>query len=56
MNTVSPDLMDDLADAVDLLEHDDEVRAILLTGAGDKAFSAGATAGDGLERDAAGRH
>ncbi len=42
MNTVSPDLMDDLADAVDLLENDDEVRAILLTGAGDKAFSAGA--------------
>ncbi|GGK81057.1 3-hydroxyacyl-CoA dehydrogenase/enoyl-CoA hydratase family protein [Haloarcula sebkhae] len=42
MNTVSPELMDDLADAVDLLEDDDEVRAILLTGAGDKAFSAGA--------------
>ncbi|WP_276272048.1 3-hydroxyacyl-CoA dehydrogenase/enoyl-CoA hydratase family protein [Haloarcula litorea] len=42
MNTVSPDLMDELAEAVDLLEADDEVRSILLTGAGDKAFSAGA--------------
>ncbi|MBX0323320.1 3-hydroxyacyl-CoA dehydrogenase/enoyl-CoA hydratase family protein [Halomicroarcula sp. F13] len=42
MNTVSPDLMDELSEAVDLLEDDDEVRSVLLTGAGDKAFSAGA--------------
>ncbi|WP_135303291.1 3-hydroxyacyl-CoA dehydrogenase/enoyl-CoA hydratase family protein [Haloarcula amylovorans] len=42
MNTVSPELMDELADAVDILSDDDEIRAILLTGAGDKAFSAGA--------------
>jgi len=42
MNTVSPDMMDEIADAVDHLEEDDEVRAILLTGAGDRAFSAGA--------------
>jgi len=42
MNTVSPELMDELSEAVDLLSEDDEVRALLLTGAGDKAFSAGA--------------
>jgi len=42
MNTISGDLLDDLADAVDALGEDDDVRAILLTGAGDKAFSAGA--------------
>ncbi|WP_026190423.1 3-hydroxyacyl-CoA dehydrogenase/enoyl-CoA hydratase family protein [Halomicrobium katesii] len=42
MNTVSPDMMDEIADAVDHLSEDDEVRAILLTGAGDRAFSAGA--------------
>ena len=42
MNTISDELLDDLADAVDTLEADDDVRAILLTGAGDRAFSAGA--------------
>ncbi|MDS0284014.1 3-hydroxyacyl-CoA dehydrogenase/enoyl-CoA hydratase family protein [Haloarcula onubensis] len=42
MNTVSTELLDELADAVDQLEADDDVRSILLTGAGDRAFSAGA--------------
>ncbi|QLD84291.1 enoyl-CoA hydratase/isomerase family protein [Natronomonas halophila] len=42
MNTINPDLLDELADAVDLLEEDDEVRALLITGKGDRAFSAGA--------------
>jgi len=42
MNTVSEELLDDLADAVDALEADEEVRALLLVGEGDKAFSAGA--------------
>ncbi|GAA0275384.1 3-hydroxyacyl-CoA dehydrogenase/enoyl-CoA hydratase family protein [Halobacterium noricense] len=42
MNTISEDLLGELADAVDKLDADDEVRAILLTGAGKKAFSAGA--------------
>ncbi|ELZ78642.1 3-hydroxyacyl-CoA dehydrogenase [Haloferax larsenii JCM 13917] len=42
LNTISTELMDDLSDALDTLEDDDEVRAILLTGAGDRAFSAGA--------------
>ncbi|WP_254841303.1 3-hydroxyacyl-CoA dehydrogenase/enoyl-CoA hydratase family protein [Natronomonas marina] len=42
MNTINPALLDDLAEAIDLLEDDDEVRAILVTGKGDRAFSAGA--------------
>jgi enoyl-CoA hydratase/3-hydroxyacyl-CoA dehydrogenase len=42
MNTISGELMDELSEAIDALESDDDVRAILLTGAGDRAFSAGA--------------
>ncbi|MFB6308644.1 MAG: 3-hydroxyacyl-CoA dehydrogenase NAD-binding domain-containing protein [Haloarculaceae archaeon] len=42
MNTISPDLLDELADAIDDLAEDDDVRAVLLVGAGDRAFSAGA--------------
>ena len=42
MNTISDELLDELADAIDRLDADDGVRAILLTGAGDRAFSAGA--------------
>jgi enoyl-CoA hydratase/3-hydroxyacyl-CoA dehydrogenase len=42
MNTISGELLDDLADAVDRLDAHDDVRAILLSGAGDRAFSAGA--------------
>ena len=42
MNTINMDVLDELAAAIDLLEGDDEVRAVLITGAGDDAFSAGA--------------
>ena len=42
MNTISEELLDELAVAIDHLNEDDEVRAILITGAGDRAFSAGA--------------
>ncbi|SFC11319.1 3-hydroxyacyl-CoA dehydrogenase /Enoyl-CoA hydratase [Halobiforma haloterrestris] len=42
MNTISGELLDELSEAIDILEDDDEVRAILLTGEGEKAFSAGA--------------
>ncbi|TKX74223.1 3-hydroxyacyl-CoA dehydrogenase [Halorubrum sp. GN11_10-6_MGM] len=42
MNTISGEVLDELADAVDRFDADDEVRAILLSGAGDRAFSAGA--------------
>ncbi len=42
MNTINPDMLDELDEAVDLFEADDDVRAILVTGKGDRAFSAGA--------------
>jgi enoyl-CoA hydratase/3-hydroxyacyl-CoA dehydrogenase len=42
MNTISGELLDDLSAAIDVLGDDEDVRAILLTGAGDQAFSAGA--------------
>ncbi|MDZ7730529.1 MAG: enoyl-CoA hydratase/isomerase family protein [Natrialbaceae archaeon] len=42
LNTISPDLMEDLEAAVDALEADDDFRTIYITGAGEKAFSAGA--------------
>ncbi len=42
MNTVSNEMLEELSEAVDLLEADEEVRSILLTGEGGKAFSAGA--------------
>ncbi|SIR20118.1 3-hydroxyacyl-CoA dehydrogenase /Enoyl-CoA hydratase [Haladaptatus litoreus] len=42
MNTISAQLLDELSVAIDQVVEDDEVRAILLTGEGDKAFSAGA--------------
>ncbi|MFC7019121.1 MULTISPECIES: 3-hydroxyacyl-CoA dehydrogenase/enoyl-CoA hydratase family protein [Haloarcula] len=42
MNTVSTEMLDELGDAIDVLSEDDDVRAVLVTGAGDKAFSAGA--------------
>ncbi|MFU8870080.1 3-hydroxyacyl-CoA dehydrogenase NAD-binding domain-containing protein [Natronococcus sp.] len=42
MNTISDDLLEELAQAVEILEDDDEVRSILIVGEGDRAFSAGA--------------
>lgn len=41
-NAVSKDMWDGLADAIDAFNADDEVRVIVLKGAGDKAFVAGA--------------
>ncbi|WP_336002731.1 3-hydroxyacyl-CoA dehydrogenase/enoyl-CoA hydratase family protein [Halorientalis halophila] len=42
MNTISLDVLDELEQALDILEDDEQVRAILVTGEGEKAFSAGA--------------
>jgi enoyl-CoA hydratase/3-hydroxyacyl-CoA dehydrogenase len=44
MNTVTPELLDEFGAALDELEADDDVRAVLVTGAGDRAFCAGADA------------
>ena len=42
MNTINEALLDDLETAIDALEADESVRALLITGRGDRAFSAGA--------------
>jgi enoyl-CoA hydratase len=42
LNALSFDLLDQLADAFDALDADPACRAIVLTGAGDRAFAAGA--------------
>ncbi|AEN05468.1 3-hydroxyacyl-CoA dehydrogenase., Enoyl-CoA hydratase [halophilic archaeon DL31] len=42
MNTISSELLEELGTAIDELEAEDDVRAILLTGEGERAFSAGA--------------
>jgi enoyl-CoA hydratase/3-hydroxyacyl-CoA dehydrogenase len=55
MNTITVDMLEEIEHAVDTFEDDDsDVRAILVTGAGDRAFSAGfdaasAAPGSGLE-------
>jgi enoyl-CoA hydratase/carnithine racemase len=41
MNTISPELEAELHASLDRAESDDSVRAVVLTGAGDRAFSAG---------------
>ncbi|MFB6253332.1 MAG: 3-hydroxyacyl-CoA dehydrogenase NAD-binding domain-containing protein [Halobacteriaceae archaeon] len=42
MNSITPTLLDELVEAIDQLEDDEDVQCILVTGAGDRAFSAGA--------------
>jgi enoyl-CoA hydratase/3-hydroxyacyl-CoA dehydrogenase len=54
MNTVTAEMVEEIDDALDRLAEDDEVRALLLTGAGDRAFSTGfdastASAASGIE-------
>jgi len=44
MNTVTPEMLDEFDAALDQLEADQDVRAVLITGAGDRAFCAGADA------------
>jgi enoyl-CoA hydratase/3-hydroxyacyl-CoA dehydrogenase len=41
MNTITPRMLDELDAAIDEFEADDDVRAVLLEGTGDRAFSAG---------------
>jgi enoyl-CoA hydratase len=41
-NALSPDMLDDLAFLLDTLERRTDVRAIVITGAGDQAFTSGA--------------
>jgi len=42
LNTLSPQMLDELERALGSLERDDDVRCVIVTGSGDRAFSAGA--------------
>lgn len=42
MNAINADVADGLGEAVERAENDDDVRVLVLTGSGDRAFSAGA--------------
>src|SRR5262245_3372118 len=42
LNALSTDMLDDLDGHLDAVEADPELRVVVLTGAGEKAFSAGA--------------
>jgi enoyl-CoA hydratase len=48
LNALSPDLMQQLSSTLDHINADDDVRCVVLTGAGDRAFSVGFDL-DGLE-------
>lgn len=45
LNAVNPDVVNELSDAVDKIEGDSSVKALVLTGEGEKAFVAGADIG-----------
>ena len=51
LNTVTPEMLAEFETAVDRVEADDEVRALVVAGEGDQAFSAGADAA-GMAGDA----
>ena len=44
LNTVSPEMLEEFATAIETFEEDENIRSLLITGAGDRAFSAGADA------------
>jgi enoyl-CoA hydratase/3-hydroxyacyl-CoA dehydrogenase len=42
LNTITPEMLDELSKALDQLEHHEKVRVLIVKGEGEKAFSAGA--------------
>ncbi len=42
LNTISPEMLDELDKAISMLWNDKDTRVVVITGAGDRAFSAGA--------------
>ena len=51
MNALTPELMEALPERLREAAEDPEVRCVVLTGAGDRAFSAGADLGDASSRE-----
>lgn len=52
MNAISNELTSELKKFLDEIENDDELRVLVITGAGDKAFVAGADINELVDRDA----
>jgi enoyl-CoA hydratase len=52
MNAISQELTAELSQLLDKIEDDDELRVLVITGAGDKAFVAGADINELVDRDA----
>ncbi len=52
LNALNAEVIGELGDAFDALRRDDQVRAVILTGAGEKAFVAGADIGELAQMDA----
>jgi enoyl-CoA hydratase len=52
MNAISQELTKELSQLLDEIENDDELRVLVITGAGDKAFVAGADIKELVDRDA----
>lgn len=52
MNAISQELTAELSQFLDEIENDDELRVLVITGAGDKAFVAGADINELVDRDA----
>lgn len=52
LNAISNELTEELEDFLDEVEKDEELRVLVITGAGDKAFVAGADIQELVERDA----
>lgn len=49
LNALSIEILDEIDAHLDAVEHDDAVRAVVITGAGEKAFAAGADIGHMLQ-------
>jgi enoyl-CoA hydratase len=54
LNALNAEVFTELGEAFDSLRYDDEVRGVIVTGAGDKAFVAGADIGELAKMDAMG--
>ncbi len=52
LNALKRELMEELLDAVDHITENDEIKGVLITGAGDKAFAAGADISEFRDLDA----
>ncbi len=52
LNAISNELISELKNLLDKIENDEELRVLMVTGAGDKAFVAGADIKELVDRDA----